>query len=799
MSDSRFPFKIIGLHVLRECDERFRKVLKPDTTYFFCNDYEDDGKGGVKKKTNCQELSPAFFSLHENVQGPLVNISCIVGHNGDGKSSLIELLIRTINNFAYFSGFRSDHPDLKFIPGVYSKLYFLANNNICCINCNGKSVEFKAEEKELAYKYSKSHRTEGERIRKKEILNYANNLFHTFVSNYSLYAYNSCEYKSESLSIDESESWISALFNTNYAYQTPIIIAPQRKQGAININVEYFLSAQRLSELFLDCRQGKFKISNTEQVEGFAYKMEKQSKLWTKTIKEYLLKKTLGAREIIHFNVDFSKNKFSLDFTNENVLISNYEFWGSFDRGFFDSNLLDLARNLINKEVKENVTSTNTDFGQYLKKIKAHVQKKQVQSLDPDSNIQDMIAQGGDELTFLQFQRIYLVYEIMARWIKELRINNNEIFPLTFTTDNPINHALWYLTYKTIKVIESYPDYFAVGISDFEIPQHFFHNEVHENNINNWFDVLDDDIKINQSHLTLKIRQTLYFIENLNSLPLLKQTQDNFNNVKINISSYGYDYYLTCEQYYDSIKQVRDVANAIPPPIFEKDYLISHKGKSLYLLSGMSSGERQLLNSASSIVYYLKNIAHSYSTPIKLAYRNVNVVLEEVELYFHPEYQRRFVKYLLEQIENAHLPAKMSINLIFVTHSPFILSDIPRQNVLFLKDGSPDRSMQEDTFGANIHTLLQNGFFLNSVPIGAFAKEKISQMFALLNQSSDISEDSLNRLEKEIPLVSEPLLRNQLMHLFTTRKKFKCDDFKETIAALEKRIQILEERLHDKN
>jgi len=784
---------------MSECDERFRKVLKPDTTYFFCNDYEDDDNGGVRRKANCQELFSTFFSIHENNNNPLVNVSCVVGHNGDGKSSLIELIIRVINNFAYLSGFLSDLPDLKFIPGIYSKLYFLANNNICCINCYGKSVELKAGEKKLDYKYSKKHRTEGERSKKKKILNYVDNIFHTFVNNYSLYAYNSCEYKSESLSIDESDSWISALFNTNYAYQTPIIIAPQRKQGAININVEYFLSAQRLSELFLDCKQGKFKISDTEQVEGFAYRMEKQSKLWTKTIKEYLLKKSLGAREIIHFNVDISENKFSLDFTKKDVLESNLKFWKSFDPVFFDSNLLDLARQLISKEGKENILSTNTDFRLYLKKIIAHVQKKHEQSSVPANNIQNMIAKGGGELTFLQFQRIYLVYEIMVRWMKELRIDNSLIFPLTFKTDNPINHALWYLTYKTIKVIESYPDYFAGGIADYEIPQHFFHNDVHENNINKWFDILDDDIKINQSHLTLKIRQTLFFIENHDSLPLLKQTRDNFNNVKIDISSYGYDYYLDCEQYYDSIKQLRDISNAIPPPIFDKDYLISHKGSSLYRLSRMSSGERQLLNSASSIVYYLKNLAHSYSTPIKLAYRNVNVVLEEVELYFHPEYQRRFVKYLLEQIENAHLPAKMSINLMFVTHSPFILSDIPRQNVLFLKDGSPDRSMQEDTFGANIHTLLQNGFFLNSVPIGAFAKEKISQMFALLNQSDDISEVSLNRLEKEIPLVSEPLLRSQLMRLFTMRKKYKCGDFEETIAALEKRIQILEERLHDKD
>lgn len=799
MNNSRYPFEIIGLRVLEECEEHLRKVLKPNTTYFFCNDYEDDGNGSVRRKSNCQRLSPTFFSLHENNQGPLMSISCLVGHNGDGKSSLIELMIRTINNFAYLSGFRSDHQNMKFVPGVYSNLFFLANNEICSITCLGEEMKVKIGGKIEEFTYTNVYKPGKERAKKKVILDFAKNLFYTLVCNYSLYAYNSCEFKSENKSNDESDSWVSALFVPNDAYQTPIVLVPRRKQGVVDINNEYSFSAQRLGELFLDCKHGKFKISNTEQVEGFAYKLESQSKLWTKTIKEYLLKKSSGARDIIHFDVDFSKNKHGIDFANKDVLEFNQEFWNSFDLSFFDTNLLNLAQNLTEKETDKRFLLNNTDFGQYLKKIKTLVQKRQGKSSVSANNIQKMIAKGGGALTFLQFQRIYLVYEIMVRWMRLLKIDDSLIFPLTFSTDNPINHALWYLTYKTIKVIESYPDYFSGGIADYEIPQHFFHNEVRKKNINNWFDLLQKDIKNKQSHITIKIRRTLFFLEHCESFPLLNHVEDIPDNLKRVCSTNDYDFYIDCEKYYKNIKKVRDLANAIPPPIFVMDYLISRNDESMYPLSRMSSGERQLLNSSSSIVYHLKNIAHSYSSGTKLAYENVNVVLEEVELYFHPEYQRRFVKYLLEQIENAHLPAKMSINLIFVTHSPFILSDIPRQNVLFLKDGSPDRSMQEDTFGANIHTLLQNGFFLNSVPIGAFAKEKISQMFALLNQSNDISEDNLNRLEKEILLVSEPLLRSQLMRLFTMRKKFKYGDFQETIATLEKRIQILEERLYDKN
>ena len=106
--------------------------------------------------------------------------------------------------------------------------------------------------------------------------------------------------------------------------------------------------------------------------------------------------------------------------------------------------------------------------------------------------------------------------------------------------------------------------------------------------------------------------------------------------------------------------------------------------------------------------------------------------------------------------------------------------------------------MQEDTFGANIHTLLQNGFFLDSVPIGAFAKEKISNLFKLLNKSEMLSEREMAILEREIPLVSEPLLRGQLMRIYSQRKNFN-NDYINRISELESKIKYLEILLNDNN
>lgn len=799
-------FKIIGIRVLPECDKRLRKVLRPDTTYFLCNDYEDDDKGGVQLRQDAQPLSTSFFHRGNGWTGPHVNISCVVGHNGDGKSSLVELIIRLINNFAYLSGFLSDHSDLIFIPGLHVKLFYFVNNSVCSISCLGDKVELMIGETITnSWDYTPGKLKHVRRTKRFFIENTDTAfLFYTLISNYSLYAYNSEEFKSETNTIDAEESWIAALFHKNDAYQTPIVLAPQRKKGVIDVNRQYYLSMQRLNELFFDCRNGKYKISNTEKAEGIVYSLEKESKLITRTIREYVSDFNLGAHNYLNLSGSFSarkkKTKYNLDLSNKTELQLSLEFWEKFDRRFFDTGLISLASYNNNSIVTDRDTSGNltlqTDLDKYLSVLKTKIKKRKGFD-NARGNIEEFLGRGGGSLTFMQFQRVFLVFEVYKQWLEKL--GDNDFLPFNPNKMTVRDHAMWYLLYKTIRVIENYPDFMSGGLKDYETPHYFFSEEVRNNNIHKWFKSLYNDIENEKTHLTTKIRQTLNYLQNEETASLLIRRDFESEELKNVVSESGYSYYLDCEEYYKAIRDKSDTASELPPPIFDYDFVISRDDESLYSLSRMSSGERQLLNSASAVVYHLKNVANSKAQGIKIVYHNVNVILEEVELYFHPEYQRRFINYLLDQIEFAKLPSTMAINLLFVTHSPFILSDIPRQQVLFLKDGKMDRSMQEDTFGANIHTLLQNGFFLGSVPIGEFAKEKISGLFNTLNKSGALTSKELEQLSREIPLVSEPLIRSQLMRLYSQRKSFENGEYMAKIDALENRILELEERLNDKN
>ncbi len=788
-------FKLIAIRVMEECSPMLRKILHSGETYFFCNDYEDNDEGGIRPKPGVQELAPDFFKVKG---GPLVSISAVVGMNGDGKSSIIELLIRTLNNFAYAAGFSADHDSLCFIPELHTKLFYKIDSRICTIICSGDSIELQ-EGGSTLWKRNLQHDEELQPWKHKTaIVQYAHNLFYTLVNNYSLYAYNSEDFKLET----GDGSWVAALFHKNDAYQTPIVLSPMRTRGNINVNREYELSVQRFNELFLDCHDRKFTIGEHETVEGFMFRVETECKLFTRTLKDYLLDPKQGARDCIVLDKSLNQyhktRNYAINLKEEKVLNRNIQFWAGFDEGFYDSGLLTIAQTLLTTEKNDKAP---TDLSDYLTRMEKETEDvKQETALQ---NIRNFLGHGGGQLTFLQFQRLFLVYEIYLRWSS----HNWPVIkftPIHFQDMTFMDHAVWYLIYKTIRVIDQYQDYFSGGLNDYERPQHFFNERVRQNNLNKWFKVIDDDLTEHKTHITLKIRQTLDYIAHYDESPLNNiNKQVNYpQNISAALAQYGYDYYLDSQEYNRHVDPKSEFAATVPPPIFYLDYLISRDSGGYYPFSRMSSGERQLLNTASAIAYHLKNIDRSKSTSTKIAYTNVNVVLEEVELYFHPEYQRQFVNYLLTQIAAAPFKRDLAINLVFVTHSPFVLSDIPRQNVLFLKNGAADRSMQEDTFGANIHTMLQSGFFLNSVPIGDFAKVKINGMFALLNQSSAISEEEMERLYNEIPLVSEPLLRNQLMKLYHQRSGFeekRYEVYARKIQELEKTVEELKIRLHDNN
>ena len=98
--------------------------------------------------------------------------------------------------------------------------------------------------------------------------------------------------------------------------------------------------------------------------------------------------------------------------------------------------------------------------------------------------------------------------------------------------------------------------------------------------------------------------------------------------------------------------------------------------------------------------------------------------------------------------------------------------------------------MQMNTFGANIHSLLKNGFFLPGLPMGEFAHKKIDSLFARLNEGS-FPIDDLDSIYNDIMQVGEPVLRNELLTLYNGYRSLQAND--ETVERI--LAKILQKRM----
>lgn len=172
----------------------------------------------------------------------------------------------------------------------------------------------------------------------------------------------------------------------------------------------------------------------------------------------------------------------------------------------------------------------------------------------------------------------------------------------------------------------------------------------------------------------------------------------------------------------------------MPPAIFEWEMCLRKDGSSEEeTLSQMSSGERQLMHSISYIIYHIKNIESVTDGSYRVKYHNISLVFDEAELYYHPEYQRRFVSNLIKMLSWCHINHNIirGVNILIVTHSPFVLSDIPLNHTLYLEDGNV-ASKAKETFCGNVHELLGGSFFMD-YSIGDVARENVEEIIVLYN------------------------------------------------------------------
>ena len=198
----------------------------------------------------------------------------------------------------------------------------------------------------------------------------------------------------------------------------------------------------------------------------------------------------------------------------------------------------------------------------------------------------------------------------------------------------------------------------------------------------------------------------------------------------------------------------------------------------LYFSWGLSSGETLLLNQFGKLIHLLKKDDNNkkYYLPENVnsttRANNAVILLDEAEVAFHPEWQRIYFNSILRFVKENISDRGTHIQMIIATHSPIILSDIPKQNTVFLtKDETNGRTVSvdnEETFAANIFSLYQNAFFLGNSGIGAFAENKLCKLIEKIHQLYGNEENPVlpsaikaDEIVREINCIGDPYIRSK--------------------------------------
>lgn len=668
-------YKSFFIHTLQEKDTAFSVIGVR------CNTNESKGKrkmaagqlymllegyvikdGEVKKTLWRKEQDKLYDDYYtESLNGkPHIQVSAIVGQNGAGKSSVVEFMMRLINNFAAATlGERKQGPAatrLHFIDKIDGEMWYAQQKSIYHLTVKNAHVKlnllketdndnetiYYGKEENLFDNGREEKETEvkglidgiGDEAKLKELYEH---FFYTLVANQSIYAYNTNDFweecNSEQKELEalgpkklnapytiEEKCWLHGIFHKNDGYQTPIVITPFRDEGNIDINTENLLALERLMTLLV-LQENLRNINGHLKVKSLSYSFEPEYDYGYEAVRDYI-----GFQQIT-------------------------------EQGY--------------------------------KNLRSGIIKQWSVLLD-------------DDLTLYAGTRPY--YE----------------------------QAVDYLVYKSLKVSKQYKEH-----HDFFHTQKEMTDEYDEKALK----LLIEGESVDHSHITRKVMQTLaYLLFGIFDLEVVRDDKGKLKQNKTDV-----DFSTLATQWHEkAIRRKEDIiyqplwnhiircAMTVPPFFCYQINVCEIEDEEINIdFETLSSGEKQQIYSISSILYHLDNLNSAKEDKLyvnRIHYENVNVILEEIELYYHPELQQQFVKFLIDGLNQMNLENIKGIHVQVVTHSPYVLSDIPRTNVLALKKNEEQPVKGLRTFGANIHDMLKDSFFLQGGSMGYFAQWEVGHL-----------------------------------------------------------------------
>ncbi len=540
-------------------------------------------------------------------KSPNISLNCIVGKNGSGKSSLLSLEYRIINNLSckimsHLNFYNQDYTPI-WATGFNAELYYelqtsvdnkientiycikVSNNETLDINIDAsteknREVELLSDKGDILQSFFKELEnlppdSNDRKIKEDELLEaIGKHFFYTIGTNYSLYT--------NSVVTDEydenEELWMHNIFHKNDGYFTPIVLVPYKNQWTtVDTKKELNLAKERVSTL--SCQ------------------------IYAQTGNEFI-------EDYIPQKICFKlkENNKGVFLEDEKEVGYNYEIW----------------KKLIKAIKKDDIED------KYVEKL-----KEELNDLYKLANLFDDIKSKWKELLFNNNRQ----EQYIDKW------NNNIYNSIMHTSEEELfqtikNNTLDYLAYKTIKICLFYDTYKNKFSSEYEYNiLNEYSDDISRKDCLNVIEKLISDLLIPDSKTdftNLKIKQCIHFLNNMACYLKNYKYEELIKGVEIPICELKAKIYLKddfpgkAKLSYDYVFQ-----NLLPPYFYKQFYFKKKKeisGKDIEnkesTISSLSSGESQLLNSISYSVYHIKNAISS-----KIGYKNINLVFDEAELY----------------------------------------------------------------------------------------------------------------------------------------------------------------------